>query len=152
MPSLYIDREECIGDSLVKLNNNFTGHDADIVNLDTKINSASASAITLTTNLSSNIQNNSPFAAKAWCWCDPAGNIISAYNVVSVSRPAVGSYTFNFTPGALKSTPIVIASCSQIGDGGPGVQNNSVNSVNVFLKSYGNNGVNAYVNMVAFCN
>jgi hypothetical protein len=33
MPSLYIDREECIGDSLVKLNSNFSGLDTDVLGL-----------------------------------------------------------------------------------------------------------------------
>lgn len=42
MPSTYIDREECIGDSLVKLNSNFSGLDADISNLNTRVTNLSA--------------------------------------------------------------------------------------------------------------
>jgi hypothetical protein len=51
MPSTYIDREECIGDSLVKLNSNFSGLDADISGLGTNITNVN----TRVTNLSGQV-------------------------------------------------------------------------------------------------
>jgi len=102
MASLYIDREECIGDSLVKINNNFSGLDTDITTLNTRVTNTSAAAITLTTNLSTNLQNTSPGMAKAWVYFFGQGSngncaISARYNVSTVVRNSVGSYTITYT-------------------------------------------------------
>lgn len=113
MPSTYIDREECIGDSLVKLNSNFSGLDADIINVNTRVTNTSAAAITLTTNLSTNIQNNSPYTAKAWVSFLGQGSngvctINARYNVSSVVRVSQGSYTITYTTPLGGSTYAVV--------------------------------------------
>lgn len=56
MPSTYIDREECIGDSLVKLNSNFFGLDTDITNVNTRVTNLSSQS--LIRNDSSNFNYN----------------------------------------------------------------------------------------------
>lgn len=113
MASTYIDREECIGDSLVKLNSNFSGLDSDITNLNTRVTNTSAAAITLTTNLSTNIQNNSPYTAKAWVsflgqGTNGACTINARYNVSSVVRNVQGSYIITYTTPLNSSTYAVV--------------------------------------------
>lgn len=116
MPSTYIDREECIGDSLVKLNSNFSGLDADITNVNTRVTNTSAAAITLTTNLSTNLQKTSPGMSKAWVNFNGTTNVISSrYNIQSVTGGG-GVYTITY------STPIgtnncVVATAADIGGG-----------------------------------
>jgi hypothetical protein len=109
MASLYIDREECIGDSLVKINSNFSDLDSSVASnyttLDTKINSTSAAAITLTTNLSTNLQNTSPGMAKAWVNFNGNTNTINCrYNIQSVTG---GGGVYNIT----YSVPVGINNC-----------------------------------------
>jgi hypothetical protein len=105
MASLNIDREECIGDSLVKINSNFSGLDTDITNVNTRVTNTSAAAITLTTNLSTNLQSTSPGMAKAWVNFNGTTNAItSRYNIQSVTGGG-GVYTITY------STPVGTNNC-----------------------------------------
>jgi len=55
------------------------------------------------------VQKNHPSAAKAWVYALNTTAIQSSYNVTSVSRPGVGSYTINFTV-AFSAAPSCVVS------------------------------------------
>lgn len=121
MPSLYIDREECIGDSLIKLNSNFSGLDADITNVNTRVTNTSAAAITLTNSLSAGIRSDR-YTAKAWVsftGTGPIGNqtIYTQYNVSSVNKTAEGTYIINYTTPISSGTNCIVGSCADNGGG-----------------------------------
>ena len=85
-----IPDNQCIGDSLVTINNNFN-------NLNTSINSNTTNIA----SLSAQYINTSPGVAKAWVNFDGTGSGTitpnSTYNVSSVTRNANGNYNIYFT-------------------------------------------------------
>ena len=100
----YIDREDCIGDSLIYINAN-TGY------LDCKINSLSANTSTQINNLSTvpytrlndgNQTGNAPiFGARAWGRFDGTGvngskTLLGSGNITSVVKNSTGIYTVTF--------------------------------------------------------
>lgn len=100
----YIDREDCIGDSLVFINAN-TGY------FDCKIDSLSANTSTQINNLSTvpytrlndgNQTGNAPiFGARAWGRFDGTGangskTPLGSGNVTSINKVGTGNYTVTF--------------------------------------------------------
>ena len=153
MPSSYIDREECIGDSLVKLNSNFSGLDADIINVNTRVTNTSAAAITLTTNLSTNLENTSPGMAKAWVNFN--GNNVSLiygrYNIQSVTGSG-GVYTITYSKPVGNLTCVIATAKDDSGGYTACVQSQSSTScqINTFRTSPLNTAANSNINIVVF--
>jgi len=114
MASLYIDREECIGDSLVKINSNFTS-------LDSSVTTGLANLQTLINTLSTNMMNfgNFPYLEYAWVTApNVAGQAITANTIttlyISTKLADLGSYG-TLTAG---SAPPAVATSSFTLDAG----------------------------------
>ena len=137
MASTYIDREECIGDSLVKLNSNFFGLDSDINTLNTRVTTVSSLVTTTSTSLSSNVQVG-PYVAKAWVSFIGTGSvganqtIHSQYNVSSVLKTADGIYTINYTTPLNSTINCIVGSCAD-NAGGFFVCANNSSSTQAFI-------------------
>lgn len=102
MASTYIDREECIGDSLLKLNSNFSGLDTNVSNLLTLIN-------TLSTNMNQ-IMNvpYASFAMKASHITDYGANVGQGEPIATSSGngSVITSQQFGFTKTYVNTTSI----------------------------------------------
>ena len=117
-----IAASECIGDSLVKINNNFANLNTDACALLTLINQLSASL----SNFNNKIDSTHPSVAKAWVTFDGTKNvsgstsltntsryILSSYNISSVARLGRGRYRVNFANTYTAPGYVVVASCQE---------------------------------------
>jgi hypothetical protein len=118
-----IDKTECMGDSLAKINSNFSYLDSAttwlsgnyiprlLVSNTTSQNSAVK--VNLTIN---NLTINVPGAAYAWC-VNTGATINRAYNITSVANPAGGTYVYTLTNPVSSADYCVVATADSTSQG-----------------------------------
>jgi len=163
MATSYIDREECIGDSLVKINSNFSGLDSNVTNLVSSLYSLSGTLVTLINNVSANLTT-----AATTAWVNFNGTnavntdctIRSSHNVSRVRRQTGANYLIYFTTPFANVNYVVLSSGN---DDVPDTtyrgtnnisQNNTVNYCNILHKGVNSSNQaiepSAWINVAVF--
>ena len=122
-----INDTDCIGDSRITLNNNFTNLDANLCNIISACNIQFPKIWNEINYALTSYALTSKGLAKAWVMFEGDGAVgwqnivnggLSQYNVASVYKDAIGVYTINFT------TPMSDAYYLVVGNG---IQNHPIN-------------------------
>lgn len=115
-----ISLDECVGTSLLTINNNFRNLNEQTCTDYTNLTDIRTEATTLSTNIAT-LSALSPGCAKAWVAFDgDSGNTGSGarfpttfFNVASISSLAIGKYRINFATSFLSGNYALIGTCRQ---------------------------------------
>jgi hypothetical protein len=120
-----IQSNECIGNSLAGINDNFASLSDGICDNVNRITDIESDITNLTTQLNALSSLVTPGAAKAWVVFDATKNtddvvsnagarkIINGYNVSNIQTGVAGQFTITFTNNLLNKNYGVIATCSE---------------------------------------